>query len=192
MSLTPSTMLELGTQARDFCLPDTSGKEICLADFKDAQALLLVFMCNHCPYVMHIADALSGFAREYQPKGLAVIGINSNDANNYPADAPEKMVQEASARGYSFPYLYDESQEVAKSYMAACTPDFFLFDQARRLVYRGQFDDSRPKSNIPVSGKDMRAAVDALLAGKPIAEEQKPSVGCNIKWRPGNEPAYFG
>jgi peroxiredoxin len=192
VTLTPSTMLALATPAPDFSLKDTSGKNISLADFSDKDALLVVFMCNHCPYVKHIADAFSAFAREYQARGLAIVGISSNDADNYPDDGPEKMAEEAERRGYNFPYLYDENQEVAKAYRAACTPDFFLFDKSRKLVYRGQFDSSRPGNNEPVSGADMRAAVDAVLSGQSPAADQTPSMGCNIKWKAGNEPDYFG
>jgi peroxiredoxin len=192
MVLTPSTMQELGTIAPDFSLEDTNGKAVSLASFADKDALLVVFMCNHCPYVKHLADAFSAFAKEYQPKGLAVVAISSNDADNYPDDGPEKMAEEAALRDYSFPYLYDENQEVAKAYGAACTPDFFLYDKNRCLVYRGQFDSSRPKNDEPVSGADMRAAVDALLAGQTPTDQQVPSMGCNIKWKPGNEPDYFG
>jgi peroxiredoxin len=192
LTLTPSTMLELGTPAPDFTLEDTSGRKVSLADFSGKDALLVIFMCNHCPYVKHIADEFSAFAREYQPKGLAVVGISSNDADNYPDDGPDKMVEEAKRRGYSFPYLYDENQEVAKAYRAACTPDFFLFDKTRKLVYRGQFDSSRPKNNEPVTGADMRAAVDAILSGEQPTADQVPSIGCNIKWKAGNEPDYFG
>ena len=192
MALTPSTMLDLGTPAPEFQLPDTTGQTVSLADFKDAKALLVIFMCNHCPYVIHIREALAKFTEEYQAKGLAVVGISSNDVANYPDDSPEKMVEEAKSAGYTFPYLYDESQEVAKAYRAACTPDFFLFDADKKLVYRGQFDDSRPKSEIPVTGKDLRAAADAVLAGQPVPQDQKPSMGCNIKWKPGNAPDYFG
>ncbi len=148
-------------------------------------------MCNHCPFVKHLADALAQFAAEYMQRGLAVVGINSNDVANYPADSPEQMVREAEERGYSFPYLYDETQEVAKAYHAACTPDFFLFDGDRKLVYRGQFDSSRPDSGIPITGADLRAAVEAVLAGKQPSEKQTPSIGCNIKWIPGKEPEYF-
>jgi peroxiredoxin len=191
MSRTLSTMLELGTPAPDFSLPDTEGKSVSLANFAAADALLVVFMCNHCPYVKHLRDALAAFAREYQPRGLAVVGISANDVGTHPQDGPAEMAAEASAAGYSFPYLYDESQETAKAYRAACTPDFFLFDKDRRLVYRGQFDDSRPGNTVPVTGDDMRAAVDAVLAGAAVATEQKPSMGCNIKWRPGNEPDYY-
>lgn len=193
MARTPSTMLELGTPAPDFALPDAvTHKVLSLNDFREKPALLVAFICNHCPYVKHIRDVFARFAREYQPKGLAVVGISANDAAAYPDDSPEKMAEEAKTHGYTFPYLYDESQEVAKAYQAACTPDFFLFDQGRKLVYRGQFDASRPGNDIPVTGQDLRAAVDALLAGRPVPVDQKPSLGCNIKWRPGNEPAYFG
>jgi peroxiredoxin len=192
MSLTPSTMLDLGTPAPEFCLPDSNGNEVCLDDFTESPVLLIVFMCNHCPYVKHIADAFRDFVCEYQDKGLAVVGISSNDALAYPDDGPERMAEEVTRRGYTFPYLYDESQEVAKAYHAACTPDFFLFDQDRKLAYRGQFDNSRPGNNEPITGKDLREAVDALVAGKQPPADQIPSIGCNIKWRPGNEPEYFG
>ncbi len=192
MVLTPSTMLKLGTAAPDFSLPDTTGKITSLADFSDKEVLLVVFMCNHCPYVIHLKSALAVFARDYESKGLAVVGINSNDVENYPDDSPEKMAQDVAEQGYGFPYLLDESQEVAKAYQAACTPDFFLFNKNRTLVYRGQFDGSRPKNNVPVTGKDLRHAVDVLLAGQPVAKEQVASMGCNIKWKPGNEPDYFG
>ena len=185
-------MLPLGTKAPDFRLPDTGGKMVSLADFKNAAALLIVFMCNHCPYVKHIRAGLAQLARDYQPRGLGVVGINSNDVANYPQDSPAKMAEEAKAAGYIFPYLYDETQAVAKAYHAACTPDIYLFDKDQRLVYRGQFDESRPGNNIPVTGKDLRGAIDAVLAGKPVAADQKPSIGCNIKWKPGNEPEYFG
>src|SRR5215813_13965342 len=183
-----STMLPLGTKAPDFRLPDTSGKTVSLADFKGAPALLVVFMCNHCPYVKHIRGGLAQLARDYSHRGLAVVGISSNDVANYPADSPAKMAEEAKSAGYIFPYLYDETQEVAKDYRAACTPDIFLFDKDQRLAYRGQFDDSRPGNGLPVTGKDLRAAVDALLAGTSVSGNQKPSIGCNIKWKPGNEP----
>jgi peroxiredoxin len=191
MVRTPSTMLPLGTEAPDFTLMNVDGKTVSLSDFKGAPALLVVFMCNHCPFVKHLADALAQFAHEYMPKGLAMVGISSNDVSNHPADSPEQMVREAEERGYRFRYLYDETQEVAKAYRAACTPDFFLFDRDRRLVYRGQFDDSRPDSGIPITGKDLRAAVDAVLAGKELSRNQRPSIGCNIKWKAGNEPDYF-
>ena len=184
-------MLSLGAKAPDFALPDTEGRLVRLSDFQGAPALLVIFMCNHCPYVKHIADELARFAKEYQAKGVAIVGINSNDAANYPDDSLEKMREEVKLRGYTFPYLYDETQEVAKAYRAACTPDFFLFDKEHRLVYRGQFDDSRPSNGVPVTGKDLRAALDAVLSGKPVPPDQKPSLGCNIKWKPGNEPEYF-
>lgn len=193
MVRTESMMLELGTQAPDFQLPEpATGRSVSLADFEDASALLIIFMCNHCPYVKHIAGALADFAREYQPKGLAVVGINANHVEGYPDDSPEKMVEEVKSRGYVFPYLYDETQGVAKAYKAACTPDFFLFDKRRQLVYRGQFDESRPRSDLPVTGQDLRAAVKAVLSGRPLSSEQRPSIGCNIKWKSGNEPNYFG
>jgi peroxiredoxin len=188
MAKTASTMLPLGTPAPDFWLPDTGGKIVSLADFQDAPALLVIFMCNHCPYVKHIRHELAELAGEYQARHVAVVGINSNDAANYPDDSPAKMVEEVKHIGYSFPYLYDETQFVAKAYRAACTPDIYLFDSQRRLVYRGQFDDSRPGNGIPVTGKGLREALDAVLAGKPNSQNQKPSIGCNIKWKPGNEP----
>lgn len=191
MARTPSTMLDLGTIAPNFHLPEPkTGRQVSLDDFPQAKGFLIVFMCNHCPYVKLIQNALAQFAKEYQPRGLVVIGINSNDVKNYPDDAPEKMIEESEKAGYVFPYLYDETQEIAKSYQAACTPDFFLFDQERKLVYRGQFDDSRPQNNITPSGKDLRMAADALLAGRPAIGDQKPSLGCNIKWKPNNEPNY--
>jgi peroxiredoxin len=192
MVATASVMLPLGTQAPDFSLPNVDGRTVSLSDFADAPALVVVFLCNHCPYVQHVADGLARLAREYQKnKNVAFVGINSNDARQYPDDAPEQMVEEARRRGYSFPYLYDATQEVAKAYRAACTPDFYVFDAERTLFYRGQMDDSRPGKNIPVSGKDLRAALDALLAGQVFIDQQKPSIGCNIKWKPGNEPDYF-
>jgi peroxiredoxin len=192
MVLTPSTMLSLGTQAPDFSLPNVDGKQVSLADFEGTPALLVVFMCNHCPYVKHVAAGLAQLAREYQGKGVAVVGINANDAQKYPDDSPAKMAQEVKSRGYTFPYLYDGTQEVAKAYRAACTPDFYVFDRQRKLVYRGQMDSSRPDSGMPVSGEDLRAALDAVLAGRPVPKDQKPSIGCNIKWKTGNEPDYFG
>ena len=191
MALTPSSMLPLGTTAPDFKLPDPDGKVVSLADFKDKPALLVLFICNHCPYVKHIRTGLAQLARDYLPKQVAIIGINSNDAANYPEDSPAKMKAEVKSAGYTFPYLYDESQAVAKAYRAACTPDLYLFDQNHRLVYRGQFDDSRPGNGIPVTGRDLRAALDAVLAGKPVLPDQKASVGCNIKWKAGNEPDYY-
>ncbi len=189
MARTPSTMLPLGTPAPDFNLPDVDGDLTSLDDFAGAPALLVMFICNHCPFVVHLREALAAFGTEYGEQ-IAIVAINSNDANAYPADAPDKMADEAADAGYTFPYLFDASQEVAKAYHAACTPDFFLFDADRKLVYRGQFDDSRPGNGKPITGADLRAAVDAVLAGKAPSEEQAPSLGCNIKWRPGNEPTY--
>lgn len=188
--LTASTMLPLGTFAPDFRLPDTTGRITARDDFKSSPALLVAFLCNHCPYVKHIRNGLAEFARQYQTKGLAMVGINSNDVEEYPADSPALMAKEAAAAGYTFPYLYDATQAVATDYRAACTPDFFLFDANQRLVYRGQFDDSRPGNNAPVTGKDLCTACDAVLAGTPIPATQKPSAGCNIKWKRGNEPDY--
>lgn len=190
MAATASTMLPLGTPAPDFSLPDTEGNRISLADFKQAPALLVIFMCNHCPFVKHILSDLVALAKEYQEKGVAIVGINSNDVDKFPQDSPEMMAQNAKEAGFTFPYLYDETQEVAKAYKAACTPDFFLFDADRKLVYRGQMDDSRPGNNEPVTGADLRAALDAVLEGGPVPAEQKPSMGCNIKWKPGREPNY--
>ena len=192
MAKTPSTMLALGTEAPDFRLPDTDGLLVSRDDFAGAPGLLVMFLCNHCPYVQHIRAGLAEFARECRPKGLAIVAISANDVAAYPDDSPEKMKVEKARYGYVFAYLYNESQAVAKAYAAACTPDFFLFDRSRRLVYRGQFDDSRPSNGVPVTGKDLRAACDALLSGRPVGTDQRPSIGCNIKWKPGNEPAYFG
>jgi peroxiredoxin len=192
MVQTASTMLPLGTPAPDFRLPDTQGRTVARDDFKAAPALLVAFICNHCPFVKHVRVGLAAMARDFQAKGVAVVAINSNDVETHPEDSPDKMAIDAVSAGYSFPYLFDESQAVAKAYKAACTPDFFLFDKARRLVYRGQMDGARPGNSVPVSGSDLRAAVDAVLAGKPVAKEQKASMGCNIKWKPGNEPSYFG
>ena len=191
MAETPSTMLSIGTDAPDFTLPDTvSGNPVSLADF-NGKPLLVVFSCNHCPYVLHILKSFTAFANEAQKQGLGVVMISANDVAGYPADSPEKMAELATSYGFEFPYCYDESQRVAIAYRAACTPDFFLFDAAHRLVYRGQDDGARPGNQVEVDGRDMRAAVDALLAGEPIAGEQIASVGCNIKWRAGNEPDYF-
>jgi peroxiredoxin len=191
MVKTASTMRKLGTPAPDFRLLNVDGQMVGLHDFDDQPALLVIFMCNHCPFVKHIADGLAQLGRDYLPKGVAIVGINSNDAAGYPQDSPEQMVHEAEQRGYSFPYLYDETQEVAKAYGAACTPDFFLYGRDRKLVYRGQLDASRPGNNVPVTGADLRAALDAVLAGRSPPEKQIPSIGCNIKWRAGNEPEYF-
>jgi peroxiredoxin len=189
MAQTPSTMLALGTPAPDFSLPEpATGKTVSLSDFQDAPALLVMVICNHCPFVKHIRTELARFGRDYQAKGLAMVAISANDVANHPDDSPAKIAEEAQT--YPFPYLYDESQAVAQAYRAACTPDFFLFDADRKLVYRGQFDGSRPGNNLPVTGADLRAAADAVLAGQPVSPEQKPSIGCNIKWRAGNEPDY--
>jgi peroxiredoxin len=187
-----STMLPLGTQAPDFRLPDTSGKLVSLSQFTGASALLVVFMCNHCPYVKHIRSGLAQLARDYLTRKVAIVGINSNDVVNHPDDSPARMAEEAMSAGYLFPYLFDETQAVAKAYRAACTPDIYLFDKNQKLVYRGQFDDSRPGNGIPVTGKDLRHALEAVLSGKPLPSGQKPSIGCNIKWKPGSEPDYFG
>ncbi len=191
MAETASTMLELGTEAPDFSLPDVNGKQVSPTDFADAPALLVVFMCNHCPYVIHVADELARLAEEYQRRGVAVVGINANDTSTHPQDSPENMAKEVERRGYKFPYLFDESQEVAKTYRAACTPDFYVFDRRRKLVYRGQMDSSRPGRGVPVTGEDLRAALDAVLDDRPVPPDQKPSMGCNIKWRRGHEPDYY-
>ncbi|HVA50236.1 MAG TPA: thioredoxin family protein [Pirellulales bacterium] len=192
MARTPSTMLPLGTQAPDFSLPNIDGRTVSLADFQDAPALVVAFICNHCPFVKHVAPELARLARDYQARGVAVVAINSNDVASFPDDAPPKMAEEAKSRGYTFPYLYDATQAVAKAYRAACTPDFYLFDKAQRLAYRGQLDASRPDSGVPLTGADLRAALDAVLAGKSPSPDQKPSIGCNIKWQAGNEPDYYG
>jgi peroxiredoxin len=183
-------MLPLGTAAPDFSLPNVDGRTVSLANFQGAPALLVVFMCNHCPYVKHVAPQLAALAREYQAQGAAVVGISSNNPATHPADSPEQMVHEVQERGYTFPYLFDETQEVAKAYRAACTPDFYVFDAQRTLAYRGQMDASRPDGGRPATGSDLRAALDAVLAGRPAPADQKPSIGCNIKWKPGHEPAY--
>lgn len=190
MARTPSTMQPLGTTAPEFTLPDVNGKNVGLSDFAEAKALLVMFICNHCPFVKHVRQGLIDLANDYKGKGVAVVAINSNDVQNYPDDSPEKMREEAEKYSYPFPYLYDETQAVARDYMAACTPDFFLYDGDLRLAYRGQLDGSRPGNDVEVTGEDMRAAVDAVLEGRPAPEKQLPSVGCNIKWRPGNEPTY--
>jgi len=183
-------MLALGTQAPEFSLPDYDGQVHALADFDGAPALLVAFICNHCPFVKHVRHEFAAVVREYRPRGLTVVAINSNDVEAYPQDGPDAMRAEAAELGYVFPYLLDATQAVAKAYCAACTPDFFLFDAQRRLVYRGQFDDSRPGNGRPVTGADLRAAIDATLAGRTPLAEQLPSLGCNIKWRKGNEPDY--
>lgn len=193
MARTPSTMLPLGTMAPAFSLRDTVGGAVVSRDeLRNVPALLVMFICNHCPYVKHVRSELAEIGREYQPRGVAVVAISSNDVATHPDDSPEKMREEAQSAGYVFPYLYDPTQEVAKAYQAACTPDFFLFDNQQKLVYRGQLDDSRPGNGVPLTGRDLRAALDAVLAGQPVAAAQKPSLGCNIKWRAGNEPAYYG
>ena len=192
MTRTPSTMLGLGTPAPDFRLPDTTagGKEVALGDFEASAALLVAFICNHCPFVQHVAGELAALSRDLPAQGVAMVAISSNDVEAYPNDSPEAMAAEAARQGWAFPYLYDESQEVAAAYRAACTPDFFLFDGDRKLVYRGQLDASRPGNGVPVTGSDLRAAVDAVLAGRAVPDDQRPSLGCNIKWKPGNEPEY--
>lgn len=191
MTATASTMLPLGTKAPDFNLPDTKGNLISLSDFEAVPALLVIFMCNHCPFVKHVLDELIELVKQYQDKGIAAVGINSNDIKDYPEDSPERMAALEKQKRFSFPYLFDETQQVAKAYHAACTPDFFLFDKNRKLFYRGQMDDSRPGNGIDVTGTDLRAALDALLENKQPPAEQKPSMGCNIKWKSGNEPNYF-
>jgi peroxiredoxin len=191
MVRTPSTMLPLGTIAPDFELPNVDGRIVNYADAAGPKGSVVMFICNHCPFVKHVADQLAALGREYLPRGIGFAAISSNDVSTHPADSPEQMVREAEERGYPFPYLYDETQEVAKAYHAACTPDFYLFDAGRRLVYRGQLDASRPGGGTPVTGADLRAAIEAVLAGKPAASEQIPSLGCNIKWKAGNEPPYF-
>lgn len=191
MVRTASTMLPLGTEAPNFSLPDYDGKLVARDDFRGKRGLLVIFMCNHCPYVKHVAPELARLADEYQAKEIAVVGISSNDVEAYPDDAPDKMKEEARAQGYNFPYLFDEQQQVAQAYKAACTPDFYLFDSDFRLVYRGQLDDTRPKQGTAPTGSDLRAALDALLGDQAMPELQKPSIGCNIKWKRGAEPEYF-
>ncbi len=191
MVRTASTMLPLGTTAPHFSLPDTEGNVVSLADYTGRDALLVIFMCNHCPYVIHVAEQLKSLADEYIDKGVGVVGISSNDAQNYPDDSPAAMSREKASRGYPFAYLYDEDQSVAQAFAAACTPDFFLFDREMKLVYRGQLDSSRPQSGIPVTGEDLRRAIDAVLASEVPGESQTPSLGCNIKWKKGNAPQYF-
>lgn len=192
MAATRSEMLPLGTSAPSFSLPDPDGKSHSLDDAAGADAVLVMFISNHCPFVKHVATELAAIGRDYGSRNVAVFAINSNDVDRYPADGPEAMKTESATRGYSFPYLLDSTQDVAKAYRAACTPDFFLFDDKRRLVYRGQLDDSRPGNDMPVTGTDLRRALDAVLQNSTVDGEQRPSVGCNIKWRPGNEPDYFG
>ncbi|MBX3378109.1 MAG: thioredoxin family protein [Phycisphaeraceae bacterium] len=196
MAATPSTMIPLGTPAPAFSLPDTTtgGRRVSRDDFK-GKPLLVMFICNHCPFVKHIRAELARLGRDYLPKGVGIVAISSNNVATHPDDSPEKMTAEARDAGYTFPYLYDESQDVARAFSAACTPDFFLFDKSHKLVYRGQLDDSRPSGrgpggDLPVTGKDLRAALDAVLAGKPVNPDQRPSIGCNIKWKAGNEPHF--
>lgn len=191
MVKTVSTMLPLGTKAPEFTLVNVDGTSVSLSQFSGAPALVVVFMCNHCPFVKHLADALAQFGHEYQSLGVAIVGISSNEVSSFPADSPEQMVHEAELRGYTFPYLYDETQEVAIAYRAACTPDFYVFDKDQKLAYRGQFDSSRPDSGVRVTGEDLRRAVTAIVAGEPAPEPQVPSLGCNIKWKAGAEPGYF-
>ncbi|MCH2201746.1 MAG: thioredoxin family protein [Fuerstiella sp.] len=190
MVKTASTMLPIGTIAPDFLLPNIDGAVVSRDQFAGSP-LLVIFMCNHCPFVVHLREALAAFADEYQQKGVAVIGISSNDVQSHPQDGPDEMKAEAASAGYRFPYLYDATQEVAQAYQAACTPDFFLFDSDHALAYRGQFDSSRPGNEKPVTGEDLRAACDAVLSGQEVSCEQTPSIGCNIKWEPGREPEYF-
>ena len=187
----PSTMLQLGTKAPEFELPDvTTGRTVSLSDFSEKDALLVMFICRHCPYVRHVREGLSRLGRDFADSDLGMVAISSNDVDEYPEDRPESLAEEAAEAGYVFPYLFDESQAVAKAYTAACTPDFFLFDRDRALVYRGQLDDSRPSNALPVTGEDLRAAIDAVLSGEDVSEVQRASIGCGIKWRAGNEPAY--
>lgn len=191
MALTPSTMLPLGTGAPAFSLPDVvSGRTISLKMFPDQRALLVMFICQHCPYVQHVKAELARLGRDYAGTSVGIVAISANDAARYPDDAPDSLKRMAQTLGFTFPLCYDDTQDVAAAYSAACTPDFFLFDAARRLVYRGQLDDSRPGNGKPVTGKDLRTALDAVLAGKPVAADQRASLGCNIKWKPGREPAY--
>ena len=193
MALTPSTMVPLGTKAPPFRLPDVvSGKTISLETFASKDALLVMFICRHCPYVVHVRSELARLGGDYANQSVGMVAISSNDASTHPEDAPEHLKAMAKELGFTFPFCYDEPQAVAKAYTAACTPDFFLFDQRRTLVYRGQLDDSRPGNGKPLTGRDLRAAIDAVLSGKPVSSSQQPSVGCSIKWKPGNEPAYVG
>lgn len=191
MVAVPSTMLPLGTRVPDFSLVNAvDGRKVSPADFRDRQALLVMFICNHCPYVKHVMKEIGRVAAHYRPKGVGIVAINSNDIQSHPDDAPQHMKALAQAEGWTFPFLFDESQAVARAFRAACTPDFFVFDRDRRLVYRGQLDDSRPKKDVPVTGRDLRAALDAVVSGNPVPADQTPSIGCNIKWKAGNEPEY--
>lgn len=190
MVQTASTMLALGTEAPGFSLPTPDGRYVTRDDMSGSMGLLVMFICNHCPYVIHVRDQIAKIGQDYASRGIGVVAISSNDVENYPDDSPEKMAVMAKECGFTFPYIYDEWQIAAKAYSAACTPDFFLFDGAMRLVYRGQLDGSRPKNDVPVTGGDLRSAMDALLSGARIPDDQLPSLGCNIKWKSGNEPAY--
>lgn len=196
MARTPSTMLELGTAAPDFDLPNyntgTGDDRVTLHDALGPRGLLVIFICNHCPFVIHIADELARLGHDAKAHGIGVVAINANDVIKHPADAPARMTEEAKNRGYTFPYLFDEDQSVAKAYKAACTPDFYLFDANQKLVYRGQLDNARPGSDEPITGRDLRSALNAVAQGEGVSQDQKPSMGCNIKWKPGNEPAYYG
>jgi len=188
-----STMLPLGTTAPDFALPDVvTGQTVTLESFAGAPALLVMFICRHCPFVKHVEQEIARIGQDYGTKGLSIVAISANSLETHPQDGPEHLKTQALDLGFTFPYCFDETQVVAQRYTAACTPDFFVFDGDQKLVYRGQLDDSRPGNDVPVTGKDLRAALDAVLAGQPVPAEQKPSIGCNIKWTPGNEPAYFG
>ncbi len=189
MAATESQMLALGTQAPGFTLPDPDGNRFSFDGSESADAYLVMFICNHCPYVRHVAEELTRIGRDYGPQNVAIYAINSNDYEKYPADAPARMKQEATDWGFNFPYLVDNDQTIANAYQAACTPDMYVFNSERKLVYRGQLDDSRPANNVPVSGSDLRAALDAVLNGTAVPKDQTPSIGCNIKWKPGNEPA---
>lgn len=192
MARTLSTMLDLGTTAPQFTLPDVvSGEPMALRDFANSKGLLVMFICRHCPFVKHVERELARLGRDYADQDVAIVAISANDAAEHPDDAPQSLKEMAEQLGFTFPFLYDETQSVAKAYSAACTPDFFLFDQSRKLVYRGQLDDSRPESEIPVTGKDLRAAIDAVLSDRAVNPDQSASIGCNIKWKAGNEPSYF-
>jgi peroxiredoxin len=191
MVKTASTMLPLGTIAPDFRLPNIDGRMLSLSEIATGKGLVVMFICNHCPFVKHVAPELVRLTKDYEARGIRFVGISSNDVAAYPADSPEMMKQEAAAQGYTFPYLFDETQQVAQAYRAACTPDFYIFDQDKRLVYRGQLDDSRPGNGKPLNGSDLRGALDQLLSGAELPADQRPSIGCNIKWKPGHEPTYF-
>jgi peroxiredoxin len=185
-----TSLLPLGSRAPEFLLPDIYGPMVGLSSFRNAKALLVVFMCRHCPYVRHVQHEIARLARDYQTKGVAIVGISPNDVDAFPEDSPEHLREQANRQGFTFPYLYDRAQHVTLAYRAACTPDFYLFEQGRFLVYHGQLDDSRPGNGIPLTGRDVRTAIDAVLAGFPVPRDQKPSMGCSIKWKPGNQPDY--